>query len=458
MPKKQRRTSTRACRQSSGKTTRKRQKSLQRLSSASQAMSMMTTLSSGPSPAQPLLIRPGIIPAFHQLYRPRRFKVFKGGRGSAKSWEAAKKLVLDAYQAEHRILCVREFQNSINDSVHRLLADTIQREGLGLWFDITNNSIKATETESEFLFKGMRQNFLEVKSTEGVTRCWYEEAQKASKNSLEILSPTIRTEGSELIFTYNPVGEDDPIDDMFIKKGMPDSIVRHVNYDENPFFPDVLRMEAEHMLAADPAAYEHVWRGGYLKISDAIIFSKKVEIGVPVAPPNARFHFGMDFGFANDPSAVIRFWIDKDILYVDYEAFGYGVELDDLPQLMNSVPSIQNWPIKADSARPETISYLRRKGYQIAAAEKWNGCVEDGIAHVKGFKKIVVHERCKHLLQESRLYSYKVDKITGDVLPIIVDKHNNGWDAIRYGLDGDIQKRGALGVWERIGRREMGLE
>jgi phage terminase large subunit len=114
------------------------------------------------------------------------------------------------------------------------------------------------------------------------------------------------------------------------------------------------------------------------------------------------------------------------------------------------VPGVRDWPIKADAARPETISYMRRQGFHISAADKWDGCVEDGIAHLKGFRRIVIHERCKQMNDERRLYRYKVDAKTGEVLPVIVDKHNHGWDAIRYSLDGYIQRRGGLGVWSRL--------
>ena len=114
------------------------------------------------------------------------------------------------------------------------------------------------------------------------------------------------------------------------------------------------------------------------------------------------------------------------------------------------MPGARDWPIKADGARPETISYLHRQGFTISAAEKWPGSVEDGIAHLKGFKRIVLHERCKHMDEERRLYRYKVDPKTQQVLPVVIDKHNHGWDAIRYSLDGYIQRRGAAGVWARL--------
>jgi phage terminase large subunit len=146
--------------------------------------------------------------------------------------------------------------------------------------------------------------------------------------------------------------------------------------------------------------------------------------------------------------------VKDDVLYVDREAFGHQVELDDTPALFDSIPTARKWPIKADSARPETISYVRRQGFpQLGPAEKWKGSVEDGIAALKAFRQIVVHERCPHIAKEFRLYSYKIDKVTGDILPIIVDKHNHGIDALRYALDGYIRGRGPMKIDPSILRR-----
>jgi len=132
------------------------------------------------------------------------------------------------------------------------------------------------------------------------------------------------------------------------------------------------------------------------------------------------------------------------------EAGGPGIEMDDLPEVYDKIPTSRVWPIKADNARPETISYLRRQGFNISAAEKWTGCVEDGISHLKAFKKIHIHERCKGVLQEARLYRFKRDRLTNQVLPIIIDRNNHYWDAIRYALDGYILRRGGHGVWGKL--------
>lgn len=386
---------------------------------------------------------------FAPLLKQARYKVFYGGRGGAKSWIIARVLIRLAAQNKLRILCARQFQTSIADSVHRLLCDQIEAMGLSDEFKITDKSIESL-TGSEFIFKGLEKSIREIKSLEGVDICWVEEAQAVTKDNWEILVPTIRKEGSEIWVTFNPDDENDATYQRFVVSPPPNSVVVKVGWEDNPWFPSTLDAERRHMLEVDPEAYEHVWGGATRKISDAIIFGKRVSFETFETPPDARFLHGADWGFAADPTALVRSFIQEETLFVDQEAFGYGVEIDETPELFRSVASSELWPIKADGARPETISYMKRQGFNITAADKWPGSVEDGVAHMKGFRRIVVHERCKHVGQEFRLYSYKVDKQTKDILPIIVDKHNHGIDAIRYSLDGFIQRRGAMGVWAKL--------
>lgn len=386
---------------------------------------------------------------YQELFRPARYKCFYGGRGGAKSWCFAQALILLSLQQKLRILCTRELQTSIADSVHRLLSDQILAMGLAGCFSVSRKAIKSY-TGSEFLFKGIRHSIQEIKSTEGVDICWMEEAQSASQDSWEILIPTIRKPGSEIWLSFNPEQEEDPTYQRFVLNTPPDTILRKVGWEDNRWFPDTLEKERRYMLSVDLEAYDHVWGGHCKKISDAVIFGKRVTIDAFETPQDVRFFHGADWGFANDPTTLVRSFIQDECLFIDQEAFGYGVEIDETPQLFDSIPTARTWPIKADSSRPETISYMRRKGFNITAADKWDGSVEDGIAHLKAFKQIVIHERCKHMNDERRLYSYKVDKKTKEVLPIIVDKHNHGWDAERYSLDGYIQRRGGLSVWAQL--------
>lgn len=386
---------------------------------------------------------------FGLLFKQARYKVLYGGRGGAKSTTIARALVLMASSRPLRILCAREFQSSIADSVHRLLVDQIYALGLQSYYVITEKSIRST-AGAEFIFKGLRKSIQEIKSTEGIDICWVEEAQSVSAESWEVLIPTIRKEGSEIWISFNPGEESDPTYQQFVVKPPPNALVQKVNWNDNPWFPKTLDEERRYLRSIDLEAYEHVWGGHCKAITDAVIFGKRTSIEAFETPVDVRFFFGADWGFANDPTALVRSFIKDECLFIDHEAFGYKTEIDETPALFDRIPGARLWPIKADPARPETISYMRRQGFNIGPADKWDGCVEDGIVHLKGFRRIVIHERCKHMQDERRLYRYKVDPKTGEVLPVIVDKHNHGWDSVRYSLDGYIQRRGSNSVWARL--------
>lgn len=401
-------------------------------------------------------------PKFKGLFEPARYKVFYGGRGGGKSWQMARALILLSVARKRRVLCAREFQTSIADSVHRLLVDQIAALGLLPYFTMTDKTI-VSATGSEFIFKGLRRNVQGIRSAEGVDICWVEEAQSVSQESWETLFPTIRKQGSEIWVSFNPLDERDVTWQRFVANPPANAVVQKVGWQDNPYLPQTLDEERKRLLEIDPQAYDHIWEGHCRRLSDAVIFGQRVRVETFETPLDARFYFGADWGFANDPTALIRCFVQDECLYIDHEAFGYQVELDDLPKLFaggratdgrqfEGIPGARDWPIKADSARPETISYLQRQGFRIEAAAKWPGSVEDGIAHLKGFKHIVIHERCTQLRQEARLYSYKVDARTGDILPLIEDKHNHGWDAVRYSLDGYIRDPDGLAVWQRLGR------
>lgn len=398
------------------------------------------------------------------LLEPARYKGAHGGRGSGKSHFFAEMLVERAIlQPGLRAVCIREIQKSLEQSVKRLIEDKIGALGVGPRFRVLDKEIEAPGG-GLIIFQGMQNHTAEsIKSLEGYDVAWVEEAQSLSRHSLKLLRPTLRKPGSELWFTWNPASAEDPVDQLLRGPGRdPGMAVVEANWRDNPWFPAVLEEERQRDLHRNPDEYEHVWEGGYVSLSDAVIFRRRVEVASFGPPPqDARLFFGADWGFASDPTALIRFWISDETLFIDHEAFGSGVELDDLPALFAGgqghdgaeypgVPGAREWPIKADGARPETISYMRRQGFAIDAAEKWPGSVEDGIAHLKAFNRIVVHERCPQIAREFRMYAYKVDRVTEQVLPLIVDKWNHGIDAVRYGLDGYIQRRGGTGVWSRL--------
>lgn len=398
---------------------------------------------------------------------PSRYKILYGGRGGAKS-ETVARILLQLARCEDKagILCTRMFQNSIADSVYRTLEDAAIEMGIADEFDWQKTTIIHRASGSWFIFKGIQRDLNSIKSLKGVKYCWVEEAEPVPDHSWRVLRKTLRMEGSCFIITFNPDDEMSATYQTFVVKARSDMVSRLVNYYDNPFFPDVLEQERLRDWEAamdgegnpsEMAAYEWVWLGKPRKITDAVIFRNRVFIEPFDEPPEwpvIRWRYGVDWGFADDPTTMIRFYVDNETrtLYISHEMFTWHTELDDLPACFETVPGSRKWPIKADNARPETISYIHRQRFSISAADKWPGSVEDGIAHMKAYARIVIHPRCTHTAREFRLYSYKVDPKQVDekgdpvILPIIVDKHNHGIDAIRYGLDGEIKGKGGLKI------------
>jgi phage terminase large subunit len=369
------------------------------------------------------------------IFQDWRYIVFHGGRGSAKSWSVAKALLIQGAQKKKRILCTREIQKSIKDSVHKLLVDKIAELQLGSFYEVTQTSITG-KNGTEFLFAGLRANVEQIKSMEGIDDVWVEEAEKVSENSWAILIPTIRKAGSRIIITFNPDLETDPTSKRFLLSPPPNACVTEVNWRDNPWFPPTLAAEMAYDFKVDPDNAQHVWEGKFRKRTKASIFAGKwtVDAFEPGGDWNGPY-FGADFGFAQDPATLMKLWIFDNKLWVEHEAYGVGIELDDLAKAYDTVPGSRQHVIRADNSRPETISFMAQRGFKITAAKKWPGSVEDGISFLKNFEQIVIHPRCAHQAAEARAYSFKVDKLTGDVLPVIVDAHNHCWDADRYALE-----------------------
>jgi phage terminase large subunit len=372
--------------------------------------------------------------AFAPLFQSARYKAFYGGRGSAKSHSFAAALIILAAQRPLRVVCCREIQRSIKDSVKRLLDDKIEQLGLRNFYQSTDTEIRG-QNGSLFVFAGLRTNPDTLKSMEAVDIAWVEEAHSVSERSLNILVPTVRQPGSEIWLSWNPTNENDPVDVRFREEPPPNSIVREVSYADNPWFPDVLREEMEWDRRRDPDKYAHIWLGEYQKRSEARVFHNWRVESFETPDDVERFYFGADWGFANDPTVLIRCFVRDRTLYVDAESYKIGLEIDHTPAKWKAdIPGCERWPITADSARPETISYVNRQGFRVKPAKKGKGSLEDGVEFLKSFD-IVVHPRCQHTADELSLYSYKVDPQTDEVLPQLSDKHNHVIDALRYAVE-----------------------
>jgi len=372
------------------------------------------------------------------MLQPARYKGAWGGRGSGKSHGVAE-MVIEAHvmDQKRRTVCVREVQKSLNQSVKRLLETKIQSMNAGAYFDVQESCIKSVNGDGIILFQGMQNHTADsIKSLEGMDCAWVEEAQSMSQRSLDLLRPTIRKPGSELWFTWNPGEATDPVDVLLRGASPPpNSVIIPVNFTDNPWFPDVLREEMEYDRKRDPDKYAHVWLGEYVRNSEARVF-KNWRIEEFEAPRDAVHRLGADWGFAVDPTTLVRCHIIGRTLYIDYEAYMVGCEITATPELFMTVPESEKWPITADSARPETISHMRKNGFpKIMPAVKGPKSVEDGIEWLKSFD-IVVHPRCTHTIDELTLYSFKTDSLTGKVMPVLEDKKNHVIDALRYACEG----------------------
>lgn len=377
---------------------------------------------------------------FGFLYEGRaRYRAAFGGRGSGKSHAFATASLIRAYQRPTRVLCCREVQNSIKDSVKRLLDDKLRDLGLQDFFESTEKEIRGTNG-SLFIFAGLRTNPDTVKSTEGLDLAWVEEANTVSNRSLELLLPTVRKPNSEVWFSWNPRYPTDPVDAMFRGETPPPrSLMVQVNWKDNPWFPEVLLPDLEWDRSRDPEKYAHVWMGAYLRNSEARVF-RNWRVGTLEIPEDARPYFGADWGFAIDPTVLVRCWIWARTLYVDREIYRIGVDIDKLPNLFRGIndvriSNVEKWPVTADSARPETIAYMRKHGFdKIESARKGPSSVDDGIEFLKSYD-IVVHPDCMHAIDEFTMYSYKTDKLTDQILPELEDKSNHVIDALRYSIE-----------------------
>lgn len=407
---------------------------------------------------------------FQFLFIPGyRYRVAWGGRDGAKSESFARALIARSQTEKLLILCCREYMNSMQDSVMRVLAGAIYDLGLAQYFDIQRSTIICKTTGSEFIFKGLHNHIAEIKSLHGVNICWIEEGQHLAAESWLILDPTIRPlragDISEIWISFNPEESDAPVYSYFVANPLPGSIVQKVGWQDNPWHSAEMETLRLRMKEYDPDNYDWVWEGATRETTDANVFRGKVfGRSFDEAPDKTRFYHGLDFGFANDPTVLLRCWIKDseegfgEDLMIDREAYGHHIELDEMPDFFDrNIETARFWPIFADSENPAQISYLSRQGFNINPADKWKGCAEDGIVHLRAFRKIIIHERlCPNTLREFKTYRYKVDQRSLDkdgkplVLPILEERNDHSPDSCRYSLNGMIQHRGGLGMWRRL--------
>lgn len=396
---------------------------------------------------------PKLIPVFSG---EARYRGAHGGRGSAKTRSFALMTAVRAYMFAEAgvsgvILSAREYMNSLEESSMEEIKQAIRSiSWLDAYFDIGEKYIRTKNRRVSYVFSGLRHNLDSIKSKARILIAWVDEAENVSEVAWQKLTPTVREAGSEIWITWNPEKDGSPTDKRFRKSPPAESKIVELNYTDNPWFPEVLEQERlGDRERLDDQTYAWIWDGAYRENSEAQILAGKYRVaefdfGSDFDGP----YFGIDWGFSQDPTAGVRLGICDQRLYVEYEAGKVGLENDDIAKFMiERLPDIEKHTVRADSARPETISHVKSTGNgqrlalpRIEGVEKWKGSVEDGIAHLRSYKEIIIHPRCVNVLNEARLYSYKVDRLTGDVLTDIIDKHNHYIDAIRYGLEPLIKR------------------
>lgn len=351
-----------------------------------------------------------------------------------------------------RSVCIREIQKSLEQSVKRLIEDKIRKYGLGRHFDIRATEIR-TPGDGIIIFQGMQNHTADsVKSLEGYHRAWAEEAQNLSQRSLDLLRPTIRSPGSQIWASWNPNLPTDPIEGLLRGKDrVENSIVVEANWWNNPLFPDVLKEDKDYDKRRDRDKYDHIWCGGYQKNSEARVF-RNWSVDEFEAPEDAIFWLGADWGYSIDPTVLVRCFVGRwdgmnavydptgNCLFIDHCLYAHNVEVEEIPEFFDGlVPDepewARDWPIIADSASPQTISYVSRNGYKkLRGSIKGAGSIKEGVKFLQSFD-IVVHPRCKAVSDELQHFSHKTDPLTNAVVPVLKDADNHVIDALRYAAE-----------------------
>ena len=394
--------------------------------------------------------------AYADLYRPSRIKGYFGGRGAGKSHNIAQALLVKGLQKPMRWLCAREVQKSIRYSVKQLLDDKILDLGLTGFYDVsTERSIRSSNNGTEFFFYGLKTNPENIKSIENLSGAWVEEAEKISQYSLDLLLPTVRAPGSEIWFSWNTDLPTDPVDHL-LRGGEPpyDSIVRKVLYSDNPFRSREFEQDRLWQKERDRDKYSWVYEGEYRRNSSSQVF-KGWKIDELDVPETEQAYYGADWGL-NDPTVLIKVYKLDKTLYIADERYKRNMSIDEIPAFFagdgskwenrwghTGMPGIRRNRIIGDSASPQTIRYLKDRGFNIIPAKRGPGSIEEGIDFLLAHD-IIVHPSCTYTIEELRYYSYKVDPHTGSVTSQLQDTDNHTLDALRYALE-NVRRRGAVG-------------
>jgi phage terminase large subunit len=387
------------------------------------------------------------------IWQPYRYKILYGGRSSGKTATAIRYLITRAMQGKCKILCTREFQSSIATSTYAELKDFIYTYNLSpKFFDVKHDRILSSNG-SEFIFKGLARDIMQIKSIPNIDICFVEEAETIDEHLWDILIPSIRSANSEIIICFNPRERQSATYQRFIETPQKDNELRiEINYPDNPFNSETILNEIETLRINNYAKFEHIYLGKVLDMTEDVIFKGHFKVeNIPIKYlsqggywhiENQRINmkYGIDFGFSVDPAAFVELcFLDKDTIYIHREIY----ETKLLPskyiyKIKKELPESINKKWYGDNSRPDTIAELEQLGLSIEGAEKGKGSIESGIEYLLG-KNIIINPSCTNMIYEAYNYRYKTDKNTGNITTDIIDANNHLWDAIRYALCNEIQ-------------------
>ena len=378
-----------------------------------------------------------IIPAFNNL-KTNAFDivVMEGGRGGAKSEALAALGILESFIDDGVILCCREIQRSISDSLYASLISAIYKYQYESYFKILNNEITNLLTGARFIFVGLKSNITSIKSINKLRVVLVDEAENVTDNSWSYLRPTPRYGHVRFYVVFNPRFEQDATWQQFIVNKDNRTLHINISYKDNPWFPEALERQRQRDLRGDAGRYAWIWEGQFLKISDSSILAKKLKVlDFEITKEFGTPYIGIDWGFSVDPTAIIECYHYNDCLYITNAAAKVGLELDDTAKyLINNAPNVLKYTSRADSARPETISKVKKEIPLITACNKWKGSVEDGVVFLQSFNAIYIHPNAEACYGELSAYSYKTDD-SGEPTTIIQDADNHYADALRYAIE-----------------------
>ena len=380
------------------------------------------------------------------LFKKSRFKCLRGGRGSAKSWSVARALLIQAGEKPLRVLCTRETQKSIRDSVHKLLSDQIQLLGFEEFYEVQQVQIRG-RNGSEFVFAGLSDQTAEsIKSFEGADRVWVEEAQVVSHRSWTILIPTIRKPGSEIWVTFNPELDNDPTWQRFIEHPPQDCVSVEINWNDNPWFSDEMKATRIHdSLTLPKWEYDNIWEGKCRPAVSGAIYAEEVaqlfadgRVGDFPYDSFAPVYAIWDLGW-NDKMAIIIAqrhisqlrvidYIEDDHKTLDW----YSRELRQRPYTISEL-FLPHDGGHADYRTGQSAQrILQDLGWRVNVLK--NAQVDEGIRAARmAFKSLYVNRsKCERLLDCLKRYRRAIPVNTGEPGSPLHNEHSHGADAYRY--------------------------